>query len=323
MGIKMLLWIVLAIIVVLATGIAAVTYEIRFEQFRALRKEQQMVARLAETNNSLQEAMRALTDAQDRMIHSEKMASLGRFATGIAHELRNPLNFTLNFSRLSGELVDELMQPQSDSGERLNRLADLKVNLGFVLKHAQRAESIVGELVGQSGMSPSKPIVTDLNNLIGIQVAGVSAHYSATRPEQTVNVTESFDPDVGSVELLSASLAQAIRNVLDNAFQAAIARAGSAMEQAGTVSVATERNGDRINILIRDNGAGIDPDVLDHVFEPFFTTKPTGEGTGLGLSIVYEVITDGHGGRIEVDSDLGKGTTISIEIPARPHRSTP
>jgi signal transduction histidine kinase len=300
---------------VLATGIAAVMYEDRFAQFTALRKEQHMVARLAETNESLQEAMSALTDAQDRMIHSEKMASLGRFATGLAHELRNPLNFTLNFSKVSSELVDELVQNRSDSDDGSNRLADLKANLGFILKHAQRAESIVGELVGQSGMSPSKPMVTDLNNLIGIQIAAVSSQYRETSPEQTVKVTESFDPDVGSVELLTASFAQAIRNVLDNAFQAAIAGAGSTKEEAGTVSVTTERNGDRIIIVIRDNGVGIDPDALDHIFEPFFTTKPTGVGPGLGLSIVYEVITDGHGGCIEVDSAQGEGTKVRIEIP--------
>ncbi len=306
----------LVIIVVLSTGGAAAMYENRYAQFIALRQEQRTVVKLGETNTFLEETMSALTDAQDRLIHSEKMASLGRFATGIAHELRNPLNFTLNFSKLSSELVEGLMLERPDPGEGMDSLADLKSNLGFILKHAQRAEDILGELVLQSRGLPSQPEVTDFNSLIRTQVAAVSAQYSATDGGHAVNVTESFDPDVGSVEILAASFAQAIRNVLDNAFQAAIAREGVTGEDEGAiVSVVTERNGDRVNLAIRDNGEGIEPDAMEHIFEPFFTTKPPGLGTGLGLSIAYGVITDGHGGTIVVDSALDHGTTVRIEIP--------
>jgi len=307
----------LVIIAVLSTGGAAVMYENRYAQFRALRQEQRTVAKLAETNAILQQTMSALTEAQDRMIHSEKMASLGRFATGVAHELRNPLNFTLNFAKLSSELADELIENRSNSDDERETLADLKSNLGLILKHAQRAEDIVGELVLQSGGTQSKQTMTDFNSLIGTQVAAVSAQYSATDGKRAINVMESFDPDVGSVELLAASFAQAVRNVLDNAFQAAVAGgATTAEDEDGIVSVATERKGNRVNLAIRDNGPGIDPDVMEHIFEPFFTTKPPGLGTGLGLSIVYEVITDGHGGTIEVDSALDEGTTVRIEIAA-------
>lgn len=310
----------LILIVVLATGEAAVMYENRFAQFKALRQEQQMVAQLAETNRILNETMHALTDAQDRMIHSEKMASLGRFATGIAHELRNPLNFTLNFSKLSSELADELMEGSTDSGDGLDRLVDLKSNLGFVLKHAQRAENIVGELVAQSDRTPAIPKVTDLNDLIRAQVAAVVGQYGDTSDGASIEITESYDSTVGSIELLRASFAHAVRNILNNAFQAVTegreptAEEGSVVN-GGVIAISTKRTQNYAEVCVRDNGPGIDEDATEHVFEPFFTTRAAGSGTGLGLTIAYEVITDGHGGRIQLDSRKGEGTTVRIEIP--------
>jgi signal transduction histidine kinase len=288
----------LLIITVLAVGTSAVMYEYRWAQSRALHQERALVKQLEETMSSLKEA-------QNRLVHSEKMASLARFVTGMAHELKNPLNFVTNFSRLTSEMADELLERPQESEEQLE---ELRTNVKLIWKHAIRADNIVTELVSHSDISASPSRTADINGLLREQVGLLRSREPADR--SSFSIREHYSETPGEIEVHPSQLARAFKNILENAVQAATS--GSNPPE---ITVETGVTDHEVTVAVTDNGAGVSSDVKDRMFEPFFTNWNEGTHTGLGLAIAYDIIVSGHGGSIDVDSEVGVGTTIRVSLP--------
>ena len=277
-----------------------------------------------EASRTIEAAYRDLKAAQANLIQAEKMASLGQLTAGIAHEIKNPLNFVNNFAALSNELIDELRevltpQPLGDTAraEVGDLTALLKGNLEKVVQHGQRADGIVKAMLEHSRGSSAERRVVDLNALI--DEALNLAYHGARAQDQSFNMTleRDFDQGVAAIEVNPQDMTRVLLNLFSNGFYATTKRAKSGAE-AGFVpmlKVTTRDAGDAVEIRVRDNGTGIPTDIRDKLFQPFFTTKPTGEGTGLGLSITYDIVTKQHGGTIAVDSDVNEFTEFAIRLP--------
>jgi PAS domain S-box-containing protein len=280
----------------------------------------QLEARTDELTKSLED----LRAAQDRLVHTEKLASLGQLTAGIAHEIKNPLNFVNNFSSVSIELIDELRDALKarDSGD--NRRAEitdlmdtLRDNLGKIVQHGKRADSTVKNMLLHSREGSGEHQPTDINAIVEESLN--LAYHGARAERQDFNITlqRSFDPAAGKVDLFPQEITRALLNVITNGFYAVTRR----KEQVDTglfeptVAATTRNLGDRVEISIRDNGTGIPSEVTEKMFSPFFTTKPAGEGTGLGLSICHDIIVKQHAGSIDVDSQPGSFTEFRIVLP--------
>jgi signal transduction histidine kinase len=254
-----------------------------------------------------------LLAAQEQLVHSQKMASLGQLTAGIAHEIQNPLNFVNNFAELSVELIDELKQEGVTQSQLIN---DLKANLEKIQVHGKRADKIVkGMLVhsrtGQVDKSPA-----DLNKMID-ELLELSYHGNRSRDMTFVaEIIKNFDPELPEVDMVMQDISRVLVNLFNNAFYAVAerARAGEPGYKA-RVGVSTRQEGNQVIIKVRDNGTGISAEVRDRIFDPFFTTKPAGEGTGLGLSLSYDIITKGHGGTLQVNSEKNNFTEFIITLP--------
>jgi len=265
-----------------------------------------------------------LRATQDRLVQTEKLASLGQLTAGIAHEIKNPLNFVNNFSGLSTELVDDLQEALKDTSQdekRRSEIAELmdmlRSNLDKVVQHGKRADGIVKSMLLHSGESSEKQESIDINALVEESLN--RAYYNA-RAEQrgfAIKLEKSFDPAAGEVDLFPREITRALLNLISNGFYAATKRKVEAKGDGHepTLAAATKNLGDRVEIRIRDNGTGIPADVKEKMFDPFFTTKPTGEGTGLGLSISHDIIVKQHGGSIEVDTEPGQYAEIRVILP--------
>jgi two-component system NtrC family sensor kinase len=277
-------------------------------------------ARTRELANSLED----LRTAQDRLIQTEKLASLGQLTAGIAHEIKNPLNFVNNFSSVSIELIDELqdfMQSiQFDEKKRaeINELMDmLRGNLSKVVQHGRRADSIVKNMLMHSrrGSGEHRPI--DISALVEESLN--LAYHGARAETQGFNISleRSFDPAAGEVDLFPQEITRVLLNLISNGFYAATKRKaeGNGDGYEPMLAATTRNLGDSVEIRIRDNGTGIPPEVKEKIFTPFFTTKPAGEGTGLGLSLSYDIIVKLHGGSIGVDSHPGEFTEFRLVLP--------
>jgi signal transduction histidine kinase len=265
-----------------------------------------------------------LRTAQDRLIQTEKLASLGQLTAGIAHEIKNPLNFVNNFSAVSVELIDELREAldgvQLDDKRRgqINELADmLQGNLSKVVQHGKRADSIVKNMLLHSRRDSGEHRPVDINALVEESLN--LAYHGARAEKQGFNITleRSFDPAAGEVDLFPQEITRVLLNLISNGFYAATKRKAEANggNYEPTLSAATKSLGDGVEVRIRDNGTGIPPEVKEKMFIPFFTTKPAGEGTGLGLSLSYDIIVKQHGGSIEVDTKPGEFTEFRIILP--------
>jgi len=290
---------------------------IAIENVRLFEAEQQ---RTAELTKSLTD----LRTAQDRLVQTEKLASLGQLTAGIAHEIKNPLNFVNNFSGISVELIDELAeglkQVALDEKKRaeFGELTDtLRENLQRVVQHGKRADSIVKNMLLHSREGSGERRAVDINALVEESLN--LAYHGARAEKQGFNIAlqRSFDPAAGEVELFPQEITRVLLNLISNGFYAATKR----RQETGnggyepTLAASTKSLGDRVEIRIRDNGTGIPPDVKDKMFNPFFTTKPAGEGTGLGLSLSHDIIVKQHAGSIEVDTEPGAFTEIRIVLP--------
>ena len=290
---------------------------------------QELAARGEEARRARTAAEAALADlhrAQDRLIQSEKMASLGQLTAGIAHEIKNPLNFVNNFAGLSVELLDELKETAAPAiaGLAADERADvdeivamLTGNLEKIAEHGRRADGIVKSMLEHSrGVSGERREV-DLNALV--DEALNLAYHGARAQDVNFNITleREFDPAVAPIELAPQEITRVFLNLFGNGFYAAIKRARGNGEAAyrPTLQVSTRDLGEAVEVRVRDNGTGIPPEIRDQLFQPFFTTKPTGEGTGLGLSISWDIVTQQHGGTIEVDSEPGEFTEFTIRLP--------
>ena len=264
-----------------------------------------------------------LRTTQDRLVQTQKLASLGQLTAGIAHEIKNPLNFVNNFSGVSSELIDELQDTLKsisiDDKRRLEitELMDtLRGNLDKVVQHGRRADSIVKNMLLHSREGSGDHRVVDINALVDESLN--LAYHGARAEKQGFNITlqRSFDPKAGEADLFPQEITRALLNFISNGFYAASKRCAETNDGHEPILAATTKNlGDRVEIAIRDNGTGIPPDVKEKMFNPFFTTEPAGEGTGLGLSISHDIIVKQHGGSIEVDTQPGAFTEIRVILP--------
>jgi len=289
------------------------------------RKEAETKLRVAK--HEAEQALEDLKKAQQSLIHAEKMASLGQLTAGIAHEIKNPLNFVNNFSALSRELLTELQTllegPLAGSGaehrEAIAELLDsLDGNLERIREHGMRADRIVKGMLAHSRQGPASAQATDLNALVEESLNLAYHGARAENPDFNVTLNRQLDPAVDEVELYPQDIMRVLLNLIGNAFDATRGRqAQSGESYLPTVEVSTQAGGDHVIVRVRDNGTGIGEGSLGKVFEPFFTTKPTGEGTGLGLSLSYETVVEQHHGRLEVESREGEYTEFKMTLARR------
>jgi two-component system NtrC family sensor kinase len=277
-------------------------------------------ARTRELAKSLED----LRTAQDRLVQTEKLASLGQLTAGIAHEIKNPLNFVNNFSAISVELIDELREALAGANldnrlrAQISEIADtLQGNLDKVVQHGKRADAIVKNMLLHSRQSSGERRSIDINTLVEESLN--LAYHGARAEKQGFNIMleRSFDPAAGEVDLFPQEITRVLLNLISNGFYAATKRQAEANgdDYEPTLAAATKNLGDSVEIRIRDNGTGIPPEVKEKMFNPFFTTKPVGEGTGLGLSISHDIIVKQHGGSIEVETQPGEFTEFRIVLP--------
>jgi two-component system NtrC family sensor kinase len=272
----------------------------------------------------LAKSLEELRSMQDRLVQTQKLASLGQLTAGIAHEIKNPLNFVNNFSGISVELIDELKEAlervTADDKTRaeIDDLAyTLRENLGKIVQHGKRADTIVKNMLlhSREGSGEHRPV--DINSLVD---ESLNLAYHGTRAEKqgfTITLERSLDPAAGKADVFPQDITRVLLNLISNAFYAATQRKNQAENDGyeATITASTRDLGDHVEIRIRDNGTGIPPEVKEKMFNPFFTTKPTGEGTGLGLSISHDIVVKQHAGSIEVDTKPGKFTEVRIVLP--------
>lgn len=278
---------------------------------------------IEESHARLQNTLDELKAAQQQLIQSEKMASLGELTAGIAHEIQNPLNFVNNFSEVSNELFDEMNDEldKGDIGEAKLIAADIKGNLEKINHHGKRAYAIVKGMLQHSRKSDGKKEPTDLNALCD-EYLRLSFHGLRAKDKSfNATIKTEFDPELGRVNIVPQDFGRVIMNLLTNAFYAVNeksklkARDQSSPPYEPTISISTKRVYDKIEIKVSDNGNGIPVEIIDKIFQPFFTTKPTGQGTGLGLSLSYDIIKKGHGGELKVETMENKGSVFTIILP--------
>jgi signal transduction histidine kinase len=271
----------------------------------------------------LSQSLDDLRAAQDRLVQTEKLASLGQLTAGIAHEIKNPLNFVNNFSAVSAELTDELNDVLKPAvlNDKLRKEVDeltrlLKDNLEKVVQHGKRADSIVKNMLLHSREGSGEHRPTDINALLDESLN--LAYHGARAEKREFNITlqRDFDEMAGAVDLFPQEITRAFLNLISNGFYAANKRKREVGSGFEPVLHATTRDlGDSVEIRIRDNGSGIPADVKEKMFNPFFTTKPAGEGTGLGLSMSHDIVVKQHGGTIDVDTEPGEFTEFRIVLP--------
>ena len=269
------------------------------------------------SNEAIHSAYNQLQSTQTQLIHSEKMASLGELTAGIAHEIQNPLNFVNNFSEVNKELVEELIGElkKGNIKEAEDIGTDIIDNEEKVSHHGKRAEQIVKSMLQHSRTSEGQKEPTDINDLCDEYMRLAYHGFRAKDPSFQADFQLDLDPNLPQIEVIPQDIGRVLLNIINNAFQA-VAEVENAQVKikTGANSPSLERGSGGVKIEISDNGPGIPEEIKEKIFQPFFTTKPTGQGTGLGLSMSYDIVTKGHGGTIEVESENGKGTTFTIKL---------
>jgi GAF domain-containing protein len=289
-----------------------------------------LLRELRERTDDLSTSLDELRTAQDRLIQTEKLASLGQLTAGIAHEIKNPLNFVNNFSALSAELTDELndaLKPVAMDGKIRQEVDELtgllKDNLEKVVQHGKRADSIVKNMLLHSREGSREHRPADINSLLDESLNLAYHGARAEKGEFNITLQRDFDADVGTIEVFPQEITRAFLNLIANGVYAATRRKTQDIEPGfePTLHACTKNLGTAVEIRIRDNGTGIPPDVREKMFNPFFTTKPAGEGTGLGLSMTHDIIVKQHGGRIDVATEPGQFTEFTIVLPRKSNLS--
>jgi signal transduction histidine kinase len=288
-------------------------------------------AEIRAARDAAERALAELQTAQASLLHAQKMAALGQLTAGIAHEIKNPLNFVNNFADLSVELLDELKETTepamgslaADTRAEIDEITQMLTgNLAKIAEHGRRADGIVKSMLAHSRGSSGDRQAVDINALV--EEALNLAYHGARAQDQNFNITmeRDFAAGLASIELVPQDVMRVFLNLFGNGFYAADKRRREVADGFSPILKVTTRDlGDEVQISVRDNGTGIAPEFRDKLFQPFFTTKPTGEGTGLGLSISYDIITQQHGGTIAVDSEVGEFTEFTIWLP-RSRRAT-
>ncbi len=298
-------------------------YEDLEEHSRTLEsKVEERTQELESANRELRESLDTIQAMQERIIVQEKLASLGTLTAGIAHELRNPLNFVNNFSTVQIDLVDELGETLDEKsaeevdGEVKELLADMKETSTKINGHGKRAANIIDNMLQHANKSQSERERCNLNEVVESSVALAYHGVRARDAEVELEFESYYDGDTGQVTLSRGDVSRVLINVVNNACYATVKRRKTAgSDYTPTLSVSTRSLGDQVEVRIRDNGTGIPRDVVDKVFNPFFTTKPPGEGTGLGLSLSHDIVVQGHGGQMSVDTRDGDYTEVIIVLP--------
>ena len=305
-------------------------------EIQRLNLVEQLAQELSERNDELQAVLEELSQAQDQIVAREKLAALGEVTAGVAHEIRNPLNFINNFSAASAELLEEMAEiyeeltndlsdEDKDLVEEITQ--DLNDNLQRIQSHGKRANRIVQDmlLMGRGG---GETQMTDINDLIHEHSLLAFHSARAQDPDFIVTLEEEFDPDMGRLEVVPQDLGRVFLNFVANAGYATnkkqkeLAEAGTVGDYSPTILLKSHRTDESAILSVRDNGGGIPPDVAAKIFDPFFTTKPTNEGTGLGLALSNDIIRE-HGGTITVNSEPGEFTEMVVELPLTRAKSTP
>jgi signal transduction histidine kinase len=285
-------------------------------------KVQDRTQELQKTNQELQQAIDTIKKVQQQMIQQEKMASLGLLTSGIAHELRNPLNFVLNFSEVAREDLKELISTLLKLGikhEDIDVLIQaIKESLEKVDIHGKRADGIIKGMLVHAYQGSTKIQSVDLNANLEEALKLIQESFLKKGPSFKPVIQRKLNPHLEPIEGVIGDLIRVFINIFDNAFYALLEKATAhPTDFTPTLEIKTEKRGNQVVVSIRDNGPGINKESLANIFQPFFTTKPAGSGTGLGLSIVYDIITKEHGGTIEVQSELNTFTEFVIKLPLR------
>ncbi len=288
---------------------------------------EKMAQELDAKNQTLEKTLEQLQRAQEQIVAEEKLASLGQLAAGVAHEIKNPLNFVKNFTEVSAELIDEIGEiiDESKDDEDLDLaeeikeiLDDLKVNLNKVREHGGRADGIVRSMLEHSRSGPGDWREVDLNALLKQYMELAYHAMRAENPDFNATLGVELDEAVGPVEVVPQDISRAFLNILTNAFQALEEkRVELGGDFEAKLEIGSRRLDDGLEFRIRDNGPGIPEELRQRMFEPFVTTKDAGKGTGLGLSLTVDILTR-HGGSVEVDSELGAYTEMRLRLPLQP-----
>ncbi|WP_198369376.1 sensor histidine kinase [Roseomonas rosulenta] len=300
------------------------TLALRFNEMASRIQEAQetLEAKVADRTRELAQSLEELSAAQDRLVQTEKLASLGQLTAGIAHEIKNPLNFVNNFAELSIELLAELREAMERAGAALDPALRAEVeelcgmlrdNLAKVTAHGRRADSIVRNMLAHSREGKGERRRVELNDLLE-ETLNLAWHGArAERPGFNVTIEKRLDPGVGQLDLFPQEFTRVLLNLFGNAFHAMQQKEASGFQPY--LLVTTQATPGEVMVTVRDNGTGIPDAVRGHIFEPFFTTKPAGQGTGLGLSLSHDIVVQQHGGRIDVATEPGAWTEFTITLP--------
>ena len=289
---------------------------------RNVRNKRKANTLLSRQKEEIQHVLSNLKSTQSQLIQSEKMASLGELTAGIAHEIQNPLNFVNNFSEVNTELIDELKAELAIGNMQyaIELANDIKDNEQKINHHGKRADAIVKGMLQHSRSSSGVKEPTDINALCDEYLR--LSYHGLRAKDKSFNATlkTDFDNSIGKINIIPQDIGRVVLNLINNAFYAVNEKTLSAVstptaaKYEPTVSVSTNKIGDRVEIKVSDNGNGIPQKIVDKIFQPFFTTKPTGQGTGLGLSLSYDIVKV-HGGELKVETKEGEGTRFIIRLP--------
>ena len=271
--------------------------------------------------------MEQIEQLQEQLKKQEKLASLGMLSAGIAHEIQNPLNFVINFSKMSENLLNDLTGIVDDNKDKLSEadqedlddiVADLKENLAKIVEHGERAISIIRGILLVSRGKEDEYIPSDVCHIVK-EYVWLSYHaMRANYKNFNISIHEHYEEGMPMMMVIPQDLSRAVLNVMNNACYAVWHKSQTATEgYAPEVSIKVSMAGDHFIISIADNGEGMSDEVKQRLFENFFTTKPIGQGTGLGMSITRDIVENKHGGKVTFDSHLGEGTTFTFTIPVR------
>ncbi len=290
-------------------------------------KVEERTLELQSKNRDLEEALRLLEETKDRMVVQERLASLGQLTAGIAHELKNPMNFVNNFSEVSVELSQELREVLDEAGEGIGKddreeldeiIGDLEINLTKINEHGKRADGIIHSMLAHSHTGTGEEEATDLNDLIEGYVELATHSLQAQSSKLPVTLERDYDESVGTIDISPQDFGRVILNLINNACHAVCEEA----EKRGpedflpTVKVSTRRGEGEVEVAVRDNGGGIPKEIQGKIFDPFFTTKKAGEGTGLGLSISREIVVQAYQGDMRFETAEGEFTEFVVTLPA-------